>query len=76
MDKKNWAPTCGSRDIKNIVLGSSNVYCRGNLLMPWRSRSVYPWRAGEASCGREDEYSVPLGTGVLFASRPSRHIAC
>jgi hypothetical protein len=38
--------------------------------VPWRSRSAYPWRAGEASCGREDEYSAPLGTGALFASRP------
>jgi hypothetical protein len=76
MHKKDWASTCGPRDIKNIVLGSSNVCCRGNLLVPWRSRSAYPWRAGEASCGREDEYSAPLGTGTLFASRPDLDAAC
>jgi hypothetical protein len=74
--QKDWAPTCGPRDIKNIELGSSNVGCRGNLLVPYRSRSAYPWRAGEASCGREDEYRVPPGTGALFASRPSRRAAC
>jgi hypothetical protein len=49
---------------------------RGNLLVPYRSRSAYPWCAGEASCGREDKYRVPLGTGALFASRPSRRAAC
>jgi hypothetical protein len=27
------------------------------------------WRAGEASCRRDNEYSVLLGTGALFASR-------
>jgi hypothetical protein len=32
--QKVWAPTCGPRDIKNIVLGSYNVCCRGNLLVP------------------------------------------
>jgi hypothetical protein len=31
------------------------------------ARGAYPWRAGEASCGREDEYRVPPGTGALFA---------
>jgi hypothetical protein len=40
--------------------------------VPWHPRSAYPWRAGEASCGREDKYSASLGTGALFASRPSR----
>jgi hypothetical protein len=44
--------------------------------VPCRSRSTYPWHAGEASCGREDEYRVPPGTGALFASRPSRCAAC
>jgi hypothetical protein len=44
--------------------------------VPYRSRSAYPWRAGEASCGREDEYRVSPGTGALFASRPSRRAAC
>jgi hypothetical protein len=44
--------------------------------MPWRWRSAHPWRAGEASCEREYEYSVPLGTGALFASIPSRRAAC
>jgi hypothetical protein len=74
--QKDWALTCGPSDIKNIVLGCSNVCCQDNPLVPWRSRSAYPWRAGEASCRREDEYSAPLGTGALFASRPSRRAAC
>jgi hypothetical protein len=30
----------------------------------------------EASCRREDEYSAPLGTDALFASKPSRRAAC
>jgi hypothetical protein len=30
---------------------------------------VYPWRAGEASCGREDGCSAPIGTGTLSANR-------
>jgi hypothetical protein len=51
--QKEWAPTCGPRDIKNIELGPSNVCCRGNLLVPCHSRSADPWRAVEASCGRE-----------------------
>jgi hypothetical protein len=25
--QRDWAPTCGPRDIKNIVLGSSNICC-------------------------------------------------
>jgi hypothetical protein len=74
--QKDRAPTCGPRDITNIELGSSNVCCRVNLLVPCRSRSAYPWRVGEASYGREDEYRVPPGTGTLFASRPSRRAAC
>jgi hypothetical protein len=76
MHKKDWAPTCGPRDIKNIELGSSNVCCRGNLPVPCRSRYAYHWRAGEASCRTEGEYSAPPGTGALFASRPSRRAAC
>jgi hypothetical protein len=32
--QRDWAPTCGPRDIKNIVLGSSNICCRDNLLVP------------------------------------------
>jgi hypothetical protein len=60
-----WAPTCGPRDIKNIVLGSFNIYCRVHPL-------AYPWCTGEASGGRVDEYSVPLSTGILFTSRPNR----
>jgi hypothetical protein len=67
--QRDWAPTCGPRYIKNIVLGSSDICCRDNLLCP---RSAYPRRTEEASCGREDEYSAPLSTGVLFTSRPSR----
>jgi hypothetical protein len=74
--QRDWAPTCGPRDIKNIVLRSSNVCCRDNLLVSCRSRSAYPWRAGEASYGREVEYRVPSSTGALFASRPSRRAAC
>jgi hypothetical protein len=31
---------------------------------------------GKLSCGREDEYSAPLGTGALFASIPSRRATC
>jgi hypothetical protein len=76
MHKKDWAPTCGPRDIKNIELGSSNICCRDNLPVPCRSRSAYPWRAGEASCRTEGEYSAPPGMGTLFASRPSRRAAC
>jgi hypothetical protein len=30
--QRHWAPTCAPRNIKNIVLGSSNVCCRDNLL--------------------------------------------
>jgi hypothetical protein len=30
---------------------------------------VYPWRTGEASCRRDDEYSASLGTGALSANR-------
>jgi hypothetical protein len=32
--QRDWALTCGPRDIKNIVLGSSNICCRDNLLVP------------------------------------------
>jgi hypothetical protein len=32
--QKDWAPTCGPRDIKNIELGSSNVCCRAIFLCP------------------------------------------
>jgi hypothetical protein len=41
-----------------------------------RPRSVYPWRAREASCGREDGSSAPLRTGALSANRPVRHTVC
>jgi hypothetical protein len=30
----------------------------------------------EASSGRVDEYSMPLSTGILFTSRPSRRAVC
>jgi hypothetical protein len=53
-----------------------NVCCRDNLLVPWRPRSAYPSRAGEASCGREDGCSAPLGTGALSANRLVRRAAC
>jgi hypothetical protein len=33
-------------------------------------------RAEEDSCRREDEYSAPLGTGALFASRLIRRAVC
>jgi hypothetical protein len=64
--QRHWALTCGPRNIKNITLGATNVCCRDNLLVPCRPRSTYPWRTGEASCRRVDEYSAPLGTSVLF----------
>jgi hypothetical protein len=74
--QRDWAPTCGPRDIKNIVLGSFNICCRVHALAPWRPRSAYPWCTGEASGGRVDEYSAPLSTGILFTSRPSRRAVC
>jgi hypothetical protein len=74
--QRDWAPTCWPRDIKNIVLGTSNICCQNNPLAPWRPRSVYPWCTGEASVGIEDEYSAPLSTGILFTSRPSRRAVC
>jgi hypothetical protein len=74
--QRHWAPTCGPRNIKNIALGATNVCCRDNLLMPWRPRSAYPRRTGEAYCRRDDEYSVLPGTVVLSASGPSRRTTC
>jgi hypothetical protein len=32
--QRDWAPTCGPRNIKNIALGATNAYCRDNLLFP------------------------------------------
>jgi hypothetical protein len=37
---------------------------------------VYPRRAGEASCTRDDIYSALHSTGALFGNRPDRHAAC
>jgi hypothetical protein len=74
--QRDWAPTCGPRYVRNIVLGPTNACCRDDLLVPWHPRSVYPRRAEEASCRREDEYSAPLGTGALFASGPTRRATC
>jgi hypothetical protein len=31
---RDGAPTCRPRYIKNIALGATNAYCRGNLLFP------------------------------------------
>jgi hypothetical protein len=72
----DWAPTCGPKDIKNIALGTINICCRGNPLVSCRLRSMYPWRAGEASCRREDGYSAPLGTGALSTNELVRHAVC
>jgi hypothetical protein len=33
MHKGTETPTCGLRDIKNIALGTTNAYCRGDLLV-------------------------------------------
>jgi hypothetical protein len=74
--QKDWAPTCGPKDINNIVLGSFNICCRVHLLAPCRPRSAYPWCTGEASGGRVVEYSAPLSTGKLFTIRPSRRAVC
>jgi hypothetical protein len=63
-------------DIKNIALGTINICCRGNPLVSCSPRSVYPWRVGEASCGREDGCSASLGTGTLSANRLVRHAIC
>jgi hypothetical protein len=34
---------------------------------------MYPRRAGEAYCRRDDEYSASLGTGALFDNRLVSH---
>jgi hypothetical protein len=34
MHKRDWAPTCEPRNIKNITLGATNACCRDNLLFP------------------------------------------
>jgi hypothetical protein len=44
--------------------------------VPWRPRSAHPWRAGEASCGREDGCSAPLGTSTLSSNRLVRRAVC
>jgi hypothetical protein len=64
------------RNIKNILLGSSNVYCWDNLLVPWCPISAYPWHTGEASCGREDGCSALLWTGSQSANKLVRRAVC
>jgi hypothetical protein len=32
--QRDWAPTCGPRNIKKIALGATNACCRDNLLVP------------------------------------------
>jgi hypothetical protein len=44
----------------------------GDLLVPWHPRSVYPRRAGEASCRRGNEHSASHGTDALFDDRLDR----
>jgi hypothetical protein len=43
-----------AKDIENIILGTINIFCRGNLLVFCHPRSVYLRRAGEASCRRDN----------------------
>jgi hypothetical protein len=78
MHKRDWAPTCGPRNIKNIALGATNACCQDNLLFPDAQDLCIlgvqrKLLAEEKMC---IAYSAPLDTGVLFTSRTSRRAAC